>query len=130
MCLRESGWLRQDPRVVVLERTNVSVLDTSFVPGVLNVITLDLSYVSIAEGVHQLDRLDIADGADLLALVKPMFELGLPELPSADKHQAAVEHAAEGVEDAGWRVVAVTRSPVIGRRGAVEFWLHAKRFVT
>jgi 23S rRNA (cytidine1920-2'-O)/16S rRNA (cytidine1409-2'-O)-methyltransferase len=124
------GWLRQDPRVVVLERTNISLLDTSFVPGLLNVITLDLSYASIAEAVPQLDRLDIADGADLLALVKPMFELGLPALPSAEKHKAAVEHAAWGVEDAGWRVMAVTRSPVIGGRGAVEFWLHAKRIVT
>jgi 23S rRNA (cytidine1920-2'-O)/16S rRNA (cytidine1409-2'-O)-methyltransferase len=124
------GWLRQDPRVVVLERTNISHLTKRLVPLILNVITLDLSYVSLAEAVPQLNRLDIADGADLVALIKPMFELGLPSLPPPEKHQAAAELAAGGIEGAGWRVRDVCRSPVAGGRGAIEFWLHAKRFGT
>jgi 23S rRNA (cytidine1920-2'-O)/16S rRNA (cytidine1409-2'-O)-methyltransferase len=72
------GSLRCDPRVVNLESTNLGDLSRRLVPEVIDVITMDLSYLSLASAVPQLDRIAIAGDADLIVLVKPMFELGLP----------------------------------------------------
>jgi 23S rRNA (cytidine1920-2'-O)/16S rRNA (cytidine1409-2'-O)-methyltransferase len=121
------GSLRQDERVVVLERTNISALTTALVPEPVDLITVDLSYLSLAEAAPQLDRLDIRASADLVALIKPMFELGLSVLPAVDRWADAVDHAVWGVTDAGWRDPEWMRSPVVGGRGATEFLLHARR---
>lgn len=121
------GSLRQNHRVVVLERTNIADLTRTLVPDTLDVLTLDLSYLSIARAVPQLEVLDIAPSAVLVALVKPMFELGLAELPEPPRWAEAVELAARGVDASGWRVRDAVRSPIPGGRGAVEFFLYATR---
>jgi 23S rRNA (cytidine1920-2'-O)/16S rRNA (cytidine1409-2'-O)-methyltransferase len=122
------GSLRQDPRVVVLERTNVADLDRSRVPDPVELVTLDLGYLALADGVPQLGGLAFAPGAQLVALVKPMFELRLAAPPDEPEVIAeAVRRARAGVEAAGWSVVAEMESPVRGSRGAVEWFLHARR---
>jgi 23S rRNA (cytidine1920-2'-O)/16S rRNA (cytidine1409-2'-O)-methyltransferase len=122
------GSLRQDPRVVNLENTNVSRLDTQLVPDAVELVTVDVSYLSLAAAVSQLARLRIAPDAELVGLVKPMFELRLPTAPTdqetADRAAAA---ASAGVAACGWRVHRVAPSPVTGARGAVEMLLHARR---
>lgn len=117
------GSLRQDPRVVNQERTNLA---DARVAGTVDVVTLDLSYLSLATALPQL-QVELSPGADLVALVKPVFELQLPGLPD-DPYRALLEAtvaAARGAERAGWTVVAATGSPVRGRGGAVEGFLHA-----
>ena len=122
------GALRQDPRVVNLERTNLGDLTLDHVPEVVEIVTVDLSYLSITRALPQLDRLAIARGADLVALVKPMFELGLDQPPQDDETlRAAVDAARRGAEHAGWHVHGDMESPVRGARGAVEFFVHAHR---
>ena len=122
------GSLRQDPRVINLESTNLGELSAALVPEPIEVFTLDLSYLAITRAVPQLESVDIADDADLVALVKPMFELGL-EAPPTDRArlQGAVTRAAEGIEQGRWEVVGRTASPVRGSNGAVEFFVHARR---
>jgi 23S rRNA (cytidine1920-2'-O)/16S rRNA (cytidine1409-2'-O)-methyltransferase len=72
--------------------------------------------------------LRFAPDADLIALVKPMFELGLGRLPTGQPElDDAVERAASGVRQGPWSVQGVMRSPVSGSRGAIEFLLHAVR---
>jgi 23S rRNA (cytidine1920-2'-O)/16S rRNA (cytidine1409-2'-O)-methyltransferase len=121
------GHLRQDPRVVNLERTNLSALDRQLVPEEIGVVSADLSYLALGEAVGQLtERVELAAGADLLGLVKPQFELGLPDQPtSRDQLEAAVEAAVAGVERAGWQLEGTMESPVRGSRGSIEFLLHA-----
>ena len=122
------GSLRQDPRVVNLESTNLADLGPELVPDPVEVLTADLSFVSLARALPQLHRLAFAGAADLVALVKPMFELQLAEPPAdEDRLGAAVARARAGLERAGWRVEGDMRSPVTGARGAVEFLLHARR---
>jgi 23S rRNA (cytidine1920-2'-O)/16S rRNA (cytidine1409-2'-O)-methyltransferase len=122
------GSLRQDERVVVLERVNVAQLDSTLVPELVEVITIDLSYLAIARAAPQLQGLRIADDAECVALVKPMYELRLAHPPAdeATLHRA-VAAAAEGLERVAWRVVGVFLSPEPGSRGAIEFFLHARR---
>ena len=122
------GSLRQDPRVVNLERTNVGELDRSMIPDPVDVVTLDLGFLALATGVPQLNSIEFARGADLIALVKPMSELGLAAPPSHPTSlDAARRHAADGIEQASWRVVDGIRSPIQGSRGAIELFLHARR---
>src|SRR5262249_26203955 len=76
------GPLRQDVRVVNLEGVNVGSLDRRLVPDTIDLVTMDLSYLAVAAAVRQLDRVVLASEAELLALVKPMFELRLDHAPS------------------------------------------------
>ena len=122
------GSLRQDPRVVNLEATNVAALDTRLIPDAIGLVTVDVSYLALAAAVAQLDRIALAHDADLIGLVKPMFELRLATAPSdAISVDAATERAAAGIAAAGWRVIGTMASPVLGGRGAVEALLHARR---
>ncbi len=122
------GSLRQDPRVVNLEATNVGRLDTRLVPDPIEVVTIDVSYLALAAAVAQLDRIEIATGADLVGLVKPMFELRLATAPvDPERVDEATRRASEGIEAAGWRVIGTMPSPVVGARGAVEALIHARR---
>jgi 23S rRNA (cytidine1920-2'-O)/16S rRNA (cytidine1409-2'-O)-methyltransferase len=122
------GSLRQDPRVVNLESTNLSELDRARVPDPIELVTMDLSNLAVARAVPQVDVSLLAARADLVALVKPMFELGLSRLPTSEAQlEEALERAASGIESAGWNVVDRMRSPVLGARGAVEFFVHASR---
>jgi 23S rRNA (cytidine1920-2'-O)/16S rRNA (cytidine1409-2'-O)-methyltransferase len=94
----------------------------------VDVVTLDLSYLSLADAIPQLDRIVLAAGADLVALVKPMFELHLASAPSdTDSLDRALAAATAGAEAAGWSVEATMDSPVTGARGAAERLLHARR---
>jgi len=124
------GSLRQDPRVVNLEAVNVGDLDRDRIPEVVEVVVVDVSYLSLSEAVRQLSPLDIGPGADLIGLVKPMFELRLPsaptDRPALDRALAA---AVDGVRACGFRVVATMDSPVEGAGGARELLLHGHRLV-
>jgi 23S rRNA (cytidine1920-2'-O)/16S rRNA (cytidine1409-2'-O)-methyltransferase len=122
------GSLRQDPRVLNLEATNVSKLDLRLIPDPIDVVTIDVSYLALAAAVAQLGGIVLAEDADLVGLVKPMFELRLPTAPTDQRTvEAAIERATTGIEEAGWRVVGSMPSPVLGGRGAVEALLHARR---
>ncbi|MGH2351413.1 MAG: SAM-dependent methyltransferase [Chloroflexota bacterium] len=122
------GSVRQDGRVVNLEATNVGVLTTQIVPETVEVVTVDVSYLSLSMAVAHVNRIDLASEADLIGLVKPMFELRLAAPPSEPARLAqALETAMTGIEAAGWRVIASVESPVRGARGAVEMLVHARR---
>ena len=123
------GSLRQDRRVVNLENVNAGDLDRTLVPEPVDVVVVDVSMSPLAVIVPQVsERVDLAPGADLVALVKPMFELQRGELPTSDADYAdAVSLASAGIAAAGWRVVDAVRSPVTGARGAVEFAVRASR---
>jgi len=122
------GSLRANRRVVNLERTNLGVLTPVLVPDVVEVVVIDLSYLSLARAAPQLEAVAIAPAADLIALVKPMYELGLGRPPADADHRAkAVELAAAAFEQAGWHTPQSMPSPVLGRRGAIEHLLRLRR---
>jgi 23S rRNA (cytidine1920-2'-O)/16S rRNA (cytidine1409-2'-O)-methyltransferase len=123
-----AGALRADRRVVNLERVNLGELDTSHVSEVIAIMTIDLSYLAVARAARQLERVRIAPDAELIALVKPMFELQLGRPPRDEvRLRRAVARAEEGLAACGWAIVGRAPSPITGSRGAVEFFLHARR---
>jgi 23S rRNA (cytidine1920-2'-O)/16S rRNA (cytidine1409-2'-O)-methyltransferase len=123
------GSLRQEPRVVNLERTNLAALDRLLVPDEIDVVTADLSYLALGAAVGQVTgRVRFARDADLVGLVKPQFELGRSSAPTTiEELDVAVAAAIERVEAAGWTLRGTMESPVRGSRGAIEFLLHAVR---
>lgn len=122
------GSLRQHDQVVNLEATNVGDLTQALVPDVVDIVTIDVSYLSLRSAVAQLDGISLSRQAQLVGLVKPMFELGRGWLPEDEGSLAeAVQLAETGIAAAGWQVRASFRSMVTGSRGAVEFFVHATR---
>lgn len=124
------GRLRADPRVVNLEGNNISAVGPRQVSDPVEVITIDVSYLSVADAVPQLEALDIAPGADLVALVKPMFELRRARPPDTeDELRLALHAAADAVAAGAWKVEAMCRSKVTGAGGTIEYFVHARRQV-
>jgi 23S rRNA (cytidine1920-2'-O)/16S rRNA (cytidine1409-2'-O)-methyltransferase len=122
------GSLRVDGRVVNLEGHNVGDLDSALVPDVVDVIVIDLSYLSVAGAVPQLERLRISRGADLVALIKPTFELNRSTLAASDADLGlAVRLASEALKENGWSVVGSCPAPHSGQRGAREVFVHTRR---
>jgi len=122
------GSLRQHPRVVNLESVNIAHLDRERVPDSVEVVTIDVSYLSVSAATAQLNRVALAPGACLVALVKPMFELRAATAPSDRASlDAALAAASAGVTASGWAVRGSMDSPVTGSHGAAELLLHAVR---
>ncbi len=123
--------LRQDPRVIVHEQTNARYLTGEIITEPIDIIVCDASFISLAK---VLDRaLDFAaSGGRLVALVKPQFEAGRKEIAKGGVvkdpavHQRVCEAAAEWVRSRGWEVEGITRSPITGPEGNVEFLLGAR----
>ncbi len=122
------GRLRVDERVVNLEGHNVGCITRRHVPQPVDIVTIDLSYLPVADAVPQLEALEIATDADLVALVKPTFELrrGRPPVTRAEL-EAALRAATNAIDTGSWRVAATRESPVTGARGTTEFFVHARR---
>jgi 23S rRNA (cytidine1920-2'-O)/16S rRNA (cytidine1409-2'-O)-methyltransferase len=123
------GSLRQDPRVVNLERTNASEVTPGLLGEPVDLIVADVTYVRLGLIIQELSaNLVPATGTELVGLVKPMFELERGELPTdAADFAEAGRRAGAGAEEAGWEVLSVSRSQVLGNQGAVELFLHARR---
>lgn len=120
------GWLRADPRVINLERTNLAELSPQLVGEPVDLITMDLSYLSVAGAIGQLDRRMMARGAYLIALVKPTFELHAAAVAARPEQVAAAADAAtRALESHGWRVRGQLPSPIRGAKGAIEVLVHA-----
>ena len=126
------GDLRANPRVVNLERTNLADARRVIPPDPpIDVVTADLSYLSLSDALPQLDGVVFAQVAHLVGLVKPMFELRRDRPPADERSlRTAVERAQRGAAAAGWRSEAWMASPVPGATGAREFLIHAVRCVS
>ncbi len=121
------GSLRQHPRVVNLEATNVADLNDVLADEAIDLVTVDVSYLPLRDAVSQLGGVRIRRGCPLVGLVKPMFELALPTAPTDDATLAeALRRAEEGIDRAGWRVRGSMPSPVTGAKGARELFVHAE----
>lgn len=124
--------LRQDRRVIALERVNARHLSDTHVPERVDFIACDASFIGLAKVLKR--PLTFArPGAALVALVKPQFEADRDEIGKGGVvrdpavHQRVCAAAATWVESQGWQVLGVTPSPITGPEGNVEFLLAARK---
>lgn len=124
--------LRTDPRVSVIDRTNVRDLEPDMLPYAPSVIVGDLSFISLTLAAPVLTRV-AAPGADVVLLVKPQFEAeprnvgrrGVVRDPAVWRR--SIERVAQACAATGLAPVAVMPSPLLGPAGNVEFPLHLVR---
>ncbi len=125
--------LRQDPRVVVLERTNARYLTAAQVPDPVTLVTCDASFIGL--GVVLPAPLALtAPGALLIALIKPQFEVGPDRVGKGGVvrdpalHRDACDRIARWLEARpGWTVLGLVESPIRGAAGNREFLIAARR---
>lgn len=124
--------LAADARVVSLEATDVRTLTPELIPEAPQLVVSDVSFISLQKALPPALAL-AADAADLVALVKPQFEVGPERVGKGGlvKDETARAEALQGVTGflgaAGWPVKAVAESPIEGGDGAREFLLWAKK---
>lgn len=124
--------LRQDPRVIVHEKTNARFLTDSVITEPVDIIVCDASFIGLAKVLDT--ALDFAKpGGRLLALVKPQFEASREEIGKGGVvrdpivHERVCDEVRAWIEYRGWRVDGITQSPITGPEGNVEFLLAARR---
>ncbi|CAI5472734.1 unnamed protein product [Closterium sp. Yama58-4] len=124
--------IRIDPRVVVMERTNLRHLAPSDLPEKVDVVTLDLSFISVLLVMPAVVGV-MKPGAHLIVLVKPQFEArrgqvgGGGIVRSEAVRQEVLERVTRGIEEYGMELQGVMTSPITGTDGNVEFLAHFVR---
>lgn len=124
--------LRQDDRVVVLEKTSARILTADHIPEPVDLIVCDASFIGLAKVLERPLRF-AKPGARLLALIKPQFEAGREEVGKggvvrdAAVHERVCREVAAWLENSGWVVQGITQSPITGPEGNVEFLIAASR---
>ena len=124
--------LRTDDRVTVLDRTNVRLLQPGDLPYAPELIVADLSFISLELVLPALVAC-AAEGADLVPMVKPQFEVGREAVGAGgvvrdlEQRAGAVRRIAAAAYNLGWGTQGVAASPLPGPSGNVEFFLWLRR---
>jgi len=121
--------LRNDPRVVVIEHRNARALELAWLPVRVDVVTIDVSFISLRLILPVLPPL-LAPGADVVALIKPQFEAGREAVERGGLvsdpavHDAVLARVTASAADCGLLGMAMTPSPIAGATGNREFLMH------
>ncbi len=123
--------LRIDERVVNLERTNIRHLDEELIDKKPSFISIDVSFISLKLVLPKAFSL-LADGGEIVALVKPQFEAGKNKtvkgvVRDIKIHREVVLSSCEYVVSQGFSPIAVDYSPVKGPKGNIEYLLRIKK---
>lgn len=121
--------LRQDPRVVVMERTNVRYVSPESFPERADIITVDVSFISVTKFLDRLRAL-LSPSGEAIILVKPQFEAGRDKVGKKGVvrdpaiHREVLMRVAAEAQNSGFYVAGVSYSPIKGPEGNIEFFLH------
>ena len=125
--------LRQDPRVVVMERTNFRHLDPAqFEYEMPDFASIDVSFISLRLILPVLYQF-LKQGGEVLALVKPQFEAGKENVGKngivrdPKTHQDVIVSILSFAQTIGFELIGLSYSPITGGEGNIEFLLHARK---
>lgn len=125
--------LRIDPRVLVLERTNARSLTESAIGGAVDLTVVDASFIGLGKLLDAVARCT-RSGGELIALVKPQFEVGRAEatrgkgiVRDEGMRIAAIESVLRQLLDAHFKVLARADAVLPGPKGNREAFVHARR---
>jgi 23S rRNA (cytidine1920-2'-O)/16S rRNA (cytidine1409-2'-O)-methyltransferase len=117
--------------VLVIEGLNARRLGSADLPHVVDVVTIDVSFISLRH-IFPVLRPLVSRDADIVALVKPQFEAGRPDVGKGGivddpaVHAAVLERVTIDAERAGLRRAGAMESPITGATGNREFFLHLR----
>ncbi|MDY0312240.1 MAG: TlyA family RNA methyltransferase [Desulfobacterales bacterium] len=118
--------LRQDPRVIPIERTNIRYMADDTLPEAVDLVTIDASFISLRIVVPAVLRF-VRPGGWILALIKPQFEVGRGQVGKGGvvrdphQHQAVIDDLCFFFSGLGLTVRSVLPSPILGPKGNREF---------
>ena len=124
--------IRNDERVVLMERTNLRTLNPKAIGEKVDLVTLDLSFISLLKVIDAVAQL-IKDDGQLVTLIKPQFEAGKHEvgrggvITDPQIHEVVVKNVINGIEKHGFQNIGVVESPIFGASGNKEFLAYFKR---
>lgn len=127
--------LRQDSRVVLLERTNIRYVDRAAVPEPIDLAVIDVSFISLTLVLPAVVHL-LNSAAVIVALVKPQFEVGKGQVGRGGivrddaQREAVTEKVIHCAAQLGFQLTGVLDSPVIGRKGNREILVGLTRKIT
>jgi 23S rRNA (cytidine1920-2'-O)/16S rRNA (cytidine1409-2'-O)-methyltransferase len=123
--------LRNDPRVVVMERTNGRYVEGF--PDPVSLITIDASFISLKIFLPVFKKWFKSDQGEIVALIKPQFEAGRKETARGDGvirdtavHQKVIVDILSAALTEGYAICGLIRSPLLGPKGNTEFLVHLK----
>ena len=120
--------LRQDPRVVVIERTNIRHMSAELIREPVDLVTIDVSFISLKIVVPAVIAF-MGREARILALIKPQFEVGKNQVgkggvvKDAKLHQGVIENLSAFFNTRGLACGRVLPSPILGPKGNREFFI-------
>ena len=118
--------------MVVIERTNIRSMDPSLIPAPVDIVVIDASFISLEKIIPSILKF-FAAGSDLIALIKPQFEVGREQVGKGGivrdeiARAAAVEKVVVFFRESGLEVKGVIPSPITGQDGNVEYLIYAWR---
>jgi 23S rRNA (cytidine1920-2'-O)/16S rRNA (cytidine1409-2'-O)-methyltransferase len=124
--------LRQDPRVVVFEKTNIRYLEAATLQSLADMAVIDASFISLDKVLPNTLKLVKSFGA-IVALIKPQFEVGRGEVGKGgvvrdpEKHAAVIDAVRTLAIELNLETVALTESPITGPKGNREFLVYLKK---
>jgi 23S rRNA (cytidine1920-2'-O)/16S rRNA (cytidine1409-2'-O)-methyltransferase len=123
--------LRQDQRVVLIERTNIRYLEREKIPDDIDITTIDVSFISLAKVIPNVLEF-LKEEGEIIALIKPQFEVGKGEVGKGGivkdeaKRLKAVERVKENLESLGLQTIGVIQSPIPGQKGNIEYLIYTQ----
>ncbi|MDH4162695.1 MAG: TlyA family RNA methyltransferase [Nitrospirota bacterium] len=127
----QMAWkLQQDPRVALIDRSNIREMDPGRIPELVDIVVIDVSFISLNKVVPAILRF-LKKDAELIALVKPQFEVGKELVGKGGivkdegLRTGAVENVRAMLRENGFEEKGMMRSPITGQDGNVEFLLYA-----
>ena len=124
--------LREDPRVTVLEQTSARILTPAQINRPCDWVVCDASFISLAKVLERPLEL-AATPCQLVALIKPQFEVGREEVGKGgvvrdpELHARVCDDVRGWIAGLGWDIQGITTSPITGPQGNVEFLIAAQR---
>jgi 23S rRNA (cytidine1920-2'-O)/16S rRNA (cytidine1409-2'-O)-methyltransferase len=124
--------LRHDDRIVLLEKTNIRYLKKDILPYELDLITVDVSFISLLKVIPKILEF-LCPGGEVIALIKPQFEVDRKDIGKGGvvrderKRLEAVERIKDTLLAMELEVIGVTESPVKGPKGNVEYLIYFRK---
>ncbi len=124
--------LRNDPRVVCLEKTNARYLDASHVPEAVDLVVMDVSFISVSKLIEPVTA-RLKPGGRIVLLAKPQFEVGPDEVGKGGVvkdpvlHQRVVDDMKAMLEGLHFEVLGAIDSPITGADGNREFLVAGRK---
>lgn len=124
--------LRTHPQVICMEKTNIRNVTPEQIPDKIDFATVDVSFISLSKVLPPVREL-LAEGAEMVCLIKPQFEAGREKVGKkgivreAQTHMEVLEQVLKFTVEDGFRILDVSFSPIRGTEGNIEYLMYLKK---